>query len=278
MDEWLKKKSRPWLDIMVDREALNVRVCADCGVRDATWRCLDCVCAPDLCRLCCKASHRRNPLHRVEWWNGKSFQPAWLWQVGTIICLGHRGELCPQYHRPLSDIEDRALIHNNCLDKAPSDKGDHTYGAAPGITVFGSGRTVTFVHVNGFHHLPVYPCLCHRGSLPTEAGSDKPQPDEDDFGPGSVDVQFLQQGFFPASWKKISTVFTFELLKDFHLTKVEAKMSTENYCDILRRKTNFAFPDSAPVSDSPTSMTGLPLLSLRIATTSSDVFGNNTTL
>lgn len=275
MDEWLNTKSTPWLDVIVNREARTVKVCPDCGEQDATWRCLDCVGAPDICRACCKASHRRNPLHRIEWWNGKSFQPAWLWQVGTVLCLGHGGGLCPQYHSTLSTIEDRALVHNNCMDNPSVGQDDHTYGAVPDLTVFGSGHVVTVVHVNGYHHLPVYPCLCHHEPRPTNVGLDVPPAEEhapdprkhsgqteetakstgstvpptrdSDFARGTEDVQFLEAGFFPASWKKVSTVFTFELLKDFHLTKVEAKMSTEDYCDILARKTNFAFPDSAPV-------------------------------
>jgi hypothetical protein len=158
-----------------------------------------------------------------------------------VICLGHNGALCPGYGHTLEDVEDRALKHNNCQDKCPISDKDHTYGALPHCTSFGAGRFVTIVHPNGYHQVPVYPCLCASSSMgPAADGNPRVTIAED--------IQFLAMGFYPASWRKISTVFTFELLKDFHLTKVEAKMSTENYCDILRRKTNFAFPDTAPVS------------------------------
>ncbi|KAF6747984.1 hypothetical protein DFP72DRAFT_1074860 [Ephemerocybe angulata] len=222
---WLDQgKCGAYLDRLLITEAMPKPTCVRCLKGVATWRCLDCGSQPQYCGVCCRISHRRTPFHRVEYWNGGYFQPAWLWQAGTMICLGHQGHMCPEYQKKMSDLEKRSLKVNGCLDSPPLEEDDTTFGAKPAITQLGSGRFVLFVHLNGFHYLPVYPCLCgEKVRLPE-------------------DEQFLEAGYFPSTWTTIETVFTLELLKDYHLTKTETKMSTENYCDILKRKTNFAFP------------------------------------
>jgi hypothetical protein len=57
----------------------------------------------------------------------------------------------------------------------------------------------------------------------------------------------LDRQLYPASWKDIGTVFTFQVLKVFNLLKVHAHMSTDQYSAILRRITNYAFPSKTPV-------------------------------
>ncbi|KAF6755172.1 hypothetical protein DFP72DRAFT_847739 [Ephemerocybe angulata] len=222
---WLDQgKCGAYLDRLLITEAMPKPTCVRCLKGVATWRCLDCGSQPQYCGVCCRISHWRTPFHRVEYWKGGYFQPAWLWQVGTMICLGHQGHMCPEYQKKMSDLEKRSLQVNGCLDSPPLEEDDTTFGAKPAITQLGNGRFVLFVHLNGFHYLPVYPCLCgEKVRLPE-------------------DEQFLEAGYFPSTWTTIETVFTLELLKDYHLTKTETKMSTENYCDILKRKTNFAFP------------------------------------
>ncbi|RXW11659.1 hypothetical protein EST38_g14196 [Candolleomyces aberdarensis] len=53
-------------------------------------------------------------------------------------------------------------------------------------------------------------------------------------------------GLYPASAMDVSTVFTVSVLKHFHLLKVDAHQSTENYSTILQRLTNFIFPGETP--------------------------------
>ncbi|KAF6743574.1 hypothetical protein DFP72DRAFT_858661 [Ephemerocybe angulata] len=224
---WLGNgKYSTYLDRLLTAESAPKTPCVRCQTEEATWRCLGCSHNPHLCTMCCRITHRRTPFHRVEYWNGKHFQPGWLWHVGVIICLGHKGNMCPTYHRKLADLEQRALELNNCTELPPLTKDDPTYGAKPATSMLGHGNFVLFVHSNGFHHLPVYPCICDVGvRLPD-------------------DEQYLEAGYFPSTWTTIQTAFSLELLKDYHLTKVESKMSTENFCDILKRKTNFAFPSN----------------------------------
>jgi KDZ transposase family protein len=36
-----------------------------------------------------RVSHRENPFHRIEQWNGNFFRPAELWEVGTYVLIPH---------------------------------------------------------------------------------------------------------------------------------------------------------------------------------------------
>ncbi|KAF8875480.1 hypothetical protein CPB84DRAFT_1689626, partial [Gymnopilus junonius] len=58
------------------------------------------------------------------------------------------------------------------------------------------------------HHLPVVHCTCRRA--------------EDD-------ILFLEMGLFPASFDRIRTVFTFNVLTDFRLSNLECKTSAYQY-------------------------------------------------
>ncbi|KAI1783699.1 hypothetical protein LXA43DRAFT_856788, partial [Ganoderma leucocontextum] len=59
------------------------------------WRCLSCHGKPAYCTACCKASHERHPLHRVELWQGTHFVPSALRLAGVQIRCGHGGAPCP---------------------------------------------------------------------------------------------------------------------------------------------------------------------------------------
>jgi len=55
----------------------------------AIWRCRDCSLARPRCRGCMRKSHKENPLHRIEQWNGHFYRPADLWEVGTYLLVRH---------------------------------------------------------------------------------------------------------------------------------------------------------------------------------------------
>jgi hypothetical protein len=124
-------------------------------------------------------------------------------------------------------LEDRCLEFNEICKVDTDIPEDPTFGACPKNQHLGTGKVVTVVHTNGFHHIPVYPCLCDNAA--------------------AVDQQHLSLGFYPASASDVSTVFTVSLLKHFHLLKVDGHQSTESYCSLLQRQTNFIFPDKMPV-------------------------------
>ena len=72
----------------------NPRVCILCA-GEGSWRCKDCTGKPLLCLHCCREQHQSHPFHRVQHWNRKFFQDAWLYQAGVKLFFGHGGKLCP---------------------------------------------------------------------------------------------------------------------------------------------------------------------------------------
>jgi hypothetical protein len=55
----------------------------------AVWRCRDCSMGMPMCRGCIRRSHKENPFHRIEHWNGQFFRPADHWEVGTYLLVSH---------------------------------------------------------------------------------------------------------------------------------------------------------------------------------------------
>ena len=49
----------------------------------------DCSLGVPMCCGCIRVSHRENPFHRIEQWNGNFFRPAELWEVGTHLLIRH---------------------------------------------------------------------------------------------------------------------------------------------------------------------------------------------
>ncbi|KAF8875488.1 hypothetical protein CPB84DRAFT_1689625, partial [Gymnopilus junonius] len=79
---------------------------------------------------------------------------------------------------------------------------------------------IAIIDVSGVHHLPVVHCTCWRA--------------EDD-------ILFLKMGLFLASFDRIRTVFTFNVLTDFWLSNLECKTSAYQYYQKLRQITCPAF-------------------------------------
>ncbi|KAG1818895.1 hypothetical protein DFJ58DRAFT_673349 [Suillus subalutaceus] len=62
----------------------------------------------------------------------------------------------------------------------------------------------------------------------------------------SPDLQMFRHGFFPASFNKPKTLFTFRVLDDFLLDNLECGTSAMNYYSKLRRMTSRMFPHLVP--------------------------------
>ncbi|KAI1784921.1 hypothetical protein LXA43DRAFT_1100891 [Ganoderma leucocontextum] len=97
-----------------------------CG-HPALWRCLSCHGKPAYCTACCKASHERHPLHRVELWQGTHFAPSALRLAGVQIRCGHGGAPYPAFNlgeaSPQFQSTDDALLDAVNPDR-PSDDQD----------------------------------------------------------------------------------------------------------------------------------------------------------
>ncbi|KAG1878448.1 hypothetical protein C8R48DRAFT_745161 [Suillus tomentosus] len=60
-----------------------------CGKANPMFRCEDCHGTDLMCHTCTLCVHERQPLHRIECWNGTSFQVTMLKALGVRFQLGH---------------------------------------------------------------------------------------------------------------------------------------------------------------------------------------------
>ena len=111
---------------------------------------------PAYCDRCCAKEHDRLPFHRIEVWKGTHYSPAWLWQAGVCIFLGHRGLPCPNIQPVHDDDMDGVFLDQEFQDILMSD-------AAPPGRTWMQKKVITVVHTNGVHHLPVGLCGCPNG-------------------------------------------------------------------------------------------------------------------
>jgi hypothetical protein len=169
--------------------------------------------------------HLHNPLHRIQQWTGTYFIPSWLWKVGVCIELGHGGQPCPSY-------QDGAVFPEPFLGDMQDDEDD--FGDPGGIdkgkptsTDISGAKIMVIVHTNGIHYIPVRICRCQDAQ--------------------SEDIQMMQLGYYPSTYKYIRTMFTFQLLDDYLLANLECQTSGHHYFQKLRRMTNKAAPHLVPV-------------------------------
>lgn len=100
---------------------------------------------------------------------------------------------------------------------------------------FSSGvlRNVVVVHERGQSTLKVGFCQCKVG----EDGETVPEP-----------LQLLAEKLWPGSWKQPRTAFTFGVLDMHELLSRQATISTQDFYQHLRRRTNGTRPDTVDVS------------------------------
>ncbi|KAG1722960.1 uncharacterized protein EDB91DRAFT_1255823 [Suillus paluster] len=87
-------------------------------------------------------------------------------------------------------------------------------------------NTMVIIDKSGVHRLEVRCCDCPDAMSP--------------------DIQMFRHGFYPASFNKPKTVFTFRVLDDFLLDNLECGTSAMNYYSKLRRMTSSMFPHLVP--------------------------------
>lgn len=86
---------------------------------------------------------------------------------------------------------------------------------------------MVFVHTTGIYSRKVEWCQCENHK--------------------SHYAQLLQARLFPATSDRPSTAFTFEVLDELHLQRIECKTVSSNFYSLLRRKTDFNAPLDVPV-------------------------------
>ncbi|THU94599.1 hypothetical protein K435DRAFT_668134, partial [Dendrothele bispora CBS 962.96] len=89
-------------------------ICSKCHDPNPTYRCVDdeCVRSGMMCKDCIVATHETHPLHWIECWNGRWFEPRTLKDLGLVIQLGNHkpGEKCIFYTAAHSDF---VVVHTN---------------------------------------------------------------------------------------------------------------------------------------------------------------------
>ncbi|KAK7444542.1 hypothetical protein VKT23_015220 [Stygiomarasmius scandens] len=82
---------------------------------EPTFRCKDCFSTGLMCQDCTVESHRTNPLHQIELWNGTHFERISLKRLGLVVQLGHPyGGSCPN---PVKGPSKMIIVHTNGLHR-----------------------------------------------------------------------------------------------------------------------------------------------------------------
>lgn len=184
--DWLSFKG-DWISKILAKNAPQEnRPCVgrDCSEVNCRWRCRDCLGEPAYCDQCCAKEHHQLPFHRVEAWKGTHYSPAWLWQAGVCIFLGHRGLPCPNIQPVGDDDMDGVFLDQEFQDILMSE-------AAPPGRTWMQKKVITVVHTNGVHHLPVGLCGCPDGMSEIDG--------------------YIELGLLPSTFDRVQTVFTFQV-------------------------------------------------------------------
>ncbi|TFK58068.1 hypothetical protein BDN72DRAFT_782554, partial [Pluteus cervinus] len=222
---WLDDHRDDFLRLSLEREAPpDPVVCAQCQgstIDKELFRCSSCFGRPVYCADCMRSKHDRDPFHRIERWSGKYFEDAWLKDVGLVLHLGHQGHACPK-----GKVEEPVETKEDHSDKEEEPDDIQTGRFRQSKPSGSKARMSCIVDVTGVHELPVMYCQC----IPAVPHAH----------------QAVALDLWPASFKRIKTLFTFRLLSDFRMDNLETKATAWSYFQKLRRVTNPAFPDGVP--------------------------------
>ena len=230
------------MEALLSNEIPDSFNCKLCGHATGKWRCHDCLFNPIFCTTCCRDNHASNPFHRIDHWTGSFFEPAWLFQVGLVLHLGHDGKPCPSYFDPSApDVitQDAEQYEDELDDPTEGDGSNHIVKELKRFTgVYDLGSTtfstladcqeLTVVDVSGVHRMWVKWCNCPNSREHQER-------------------HLLQMGLFPVSYKNIKSTFTFKVLDDARMSNLECKSSAYQYYQKLRRATSPWFPNAVEV-------------------------------
>lgn len=209
--DWLPKRDA-WLAALMQAEApIEGRHCSDCGKADSAYRCKDCFGTPAFCKSCCQSSHRRHPMHKIQVWNKNHYGPCDLNDIGFVIELGHHGSpclSCPQDENSSpSPVEAMDDQENEWVDI--------------------DDKEMVVVGLQGVTKRRVRWCRCPNAA--------------------TKEMQLLEVGMMPLTAKRTGTVFMFDVLEDFHMSRLECNTTAMNYFQKLRRLTDNALQKEVSV-------------------------------
>jgi hypothetical protein len=219
MNEWIGTRQELYLRAILERDSPHgVDGCSLCSKSPASWRCNDCFGKRPLCRECCRTGHKDQPFHRIEFWTGTHFERDWLCNLGVAIHLGHHGSPCP-VREPLTLLG----------ELWPHTEDWNIYDSPSGFTDTPLDCTLaTVADNNGIHKVWIRNCACVDGG---------------------EEYQYLELGLYPASYTRVETLFTFDLLQACRLDNLECKASVYHLWAKLKRLTCPFFPTGVPASN-----------------------------
>ena len=262
------------LGALLSRDAMpeGAGFCRHCDFESiAIWRCKDCVLASPRCRSCMRLSHKENPFHRIEQWNGRYYRAAELWEVGSYVVVPHNSgepecdtikKWCNQLDigEKQKDYREQELLHRT--------------GPAQSVPVPDPVQLESFddsnIHMEKDDiSIDDEECLDdliiddesedvnpHITSSREGAGPEFPS-DTGNYirvvhtnglhtigmvscechGPDELPIDLFAAKLLPTSFKRIRTVFTAQVLDIFRLCNLELKASAYQFYQLLRRLT-----------------------------------------
>jgi hypothetical protein len=177
-------------------------LCCDSSPSECIFKCTDCR-GPRFCRKCLLHHHRFSETHQVQ----VSGQLLFTIQIILKQAQVYRDEF---FHK--TSLASLGLVVQL----------NHRNGQCPHNE---SPTTLFMVYdTNGCHQVQVRYCTCSRSK--TNSGHNRVE-------------QLFAQRWFPATWQRPWTVFTFNLLQMFHLLNLQSKCNMYDfYHTILCRQDN----------------------------------------
>ena len=206
------------------------------GLQTPRYRCSDCFRMPHFCPECVVLVHHLSPFHRILRWDTRRlfWDKVTSADLGMRIHYGHNGRPCPAKRK------------------------DRQY------------REMVVVHEHGLMKIPIALCSCQPTRAPTQGTTPAQEADEGPEGQdnplsmradqgnanGRADssdepYQLIDLGMFPGSWDTPRTVFTENVLREFHLLTLQAHVTAHDFFIYLRRMTDNIAPHMVPVSCGP---------------------------
>lgn len=201
------------------------QTCTICNSTPGTYRCRDCFGPHLLCSVCCVSSHSNSPFHRIQRYNGHYFERSDLHDLGLAIDLRYHTHECVSQN---SHVDMHSEYDSDLSNEDSVNDDDNIFLDHASVDWTPVKSNLIIVSSTGIFKRQVLWCRCPNRSKPY--------------------VQLLRAKLFPASFKRPTTAFTFDVLDHFRIDALECKTAAMNFMSKLGRISNEAFPADVPVS------------------------------
>jgi hypothetical protein len=178
-----------WIRLESSAQLTCLPQCLNCATPQATFRCVDCFMESLFCQECLVSSHRCEPFHNLQ-----------VFRI-SVVCAGTNfSQRWTGSHFVQVSLRDLGAIFHL----------GHDHGSS--CTIPSSPISLTVFDVTGVHSITVTYCEC--------------KPNESAVPPR---VQLLCVRWFPATWQRPGTAFTFRLLNFLHKLQSTCKVNLYDF-------------------------------------------------